>query len=89
MEQFLDTLSLETLEEIKNSAITSQMSGDCNIDGEAEVEKLLMMHMSKRHHYDEVNIPTTIPKLDRSLNSGQSSMRDIPLTRKESSRKKP
>ena len=50
MEQFLDTLTLETLEEIKNSAITSQMSGDSTIDGEAEVEKLLMMHMSKRHH---------------------------------------
>lgn len=59
MEEFLDTITLETLEEIKRNALVSQEQGDISIDGEAEVEKLLMMHMSKRHHHDELPILTS------------------------------
>ena len=27
---------------------------NANFDGEAEIDKLLMMHMSKHHHEDEI-----------------------------------
>lgn len=54
MEQFLTNLSLETLNEIKNSALLFSEQGDAMVDGEAEIDKLLMMHMSKHHHEDEV-----------------------------------
>lgn len=54
MEQFLENLSLETLNELKRNAIAFQERGDPQLDGEAEIDKLLMMHMSKHHHEDEV-----------------------------------
>ena len=49
MEQFLDNLSLNTLEELKKNAQQIQENVDSNklLDGEEEVDKLLMMHMSK------------------------------------------
>jgi hypothetical protein len=75
MEQFLENLSLDTLEEIKYSAETYvQKSGESMVDGEAEIDRLLMMHMSKHHHVDE--LPQPHSKIEPSL------------FRKESTRKK-
>jgi hypothetical protein len=79
----LENLSLETLEEIKNSALAYIDQGDALIDGEAEIDKLLMMHMSKHHHDDEV------PSLSGHEASANASYADMnPPLRKESSRKK-
>ena len=55
MEQFLHNLSLETLINIKNSVLANLEQGDSLIDGEAEIDKLLMMHMTKSHHDNEVS----------------------------------
>jgi hypothetical protein len=55
MEQFLDNMSHETLQDLRATAQRSIDRGQENqIDGEAEIDKLLMMHMSKNHHGDEV-----------------------------------
>jgi len=54
MEVFLETLSIETLNELKKSALSFSESNDGHLDGEAEIDKLLMMHMSKHHHEDEL-----------------------------------
>jgi hypothetical protein len=75
MEQFLENLSLDTLEEIKYSAETYvQKGGDSMVDGEAEIDRLLMMHMSKHHHVDE------LPSISKTTEPS--------LLRKESTRKK-
>ncbi len=48
MEQFLDSLSHETLQELRMSAQRNIDGGlENQVDGEAEVDKLLMMHMAK------------------------------------------
>lgn len=55
MDQFLDSLTMEALQELKQTAqkqIAEQ--GESQLDGEAEMDRLLMMHMSKRHHEDEM-----------------------------------
>jgi S-adenosylhomocysteine hydrolase len=54
MDQFLETLSIETLKELKKSAVIFAESNEGHVDGEAEIDKLLMMHMSKHHHEDEL-----------------------------------
>ena len=55
MEQFLDNLSYETLQELRINAQRNIDGGlEAQIDGEAEVDKLLMMHMSKQHNLDEL-----------------------------------
>lgn len=55
MDLFLESLSINTLNELKKSALRIQENGDKNIDGEAEIDKLLMMHMSKFQHDDEMH----------------------------------
>jgi hypothetical protein len=57
--------------------------GDAMVDGEAEIDKLLMMHMSKHHHDDEV---PSLSGHEASANANFSEMN--PPLRKESSRKK-
>lgn len=48
MEQFLDNLSYDTLQELRMSAQRNIDGGlEGSVDGEAEIDKLLMMHMSK------------------------------------------
>lgn len=55
MEQFLESMSNETLQELRATAQNSIDRGLENEDGgEAEIDKLLMMHMSKNHKTDEV-----------------------------------
>lgn len=45
---------METLNEVKKSALNFSESDEGHIDGESEIDKLLMMHMSKHHHEDEL-----------------------------------
>jgi len=85
MEQFLENLSLETLNELKKSAISFQERGDAQLDGEAEIDKLLMMHMSKHHHEDEVT-PAIIG--DVSAQSVHSLEMEPPQIKREISKKK-
>ena len=85
MEIFLENLSLETLNELKKSALSFQESGEAGIDGEAEIDKLLMMHMSKHHHEDEV--PATVP-VDGSGLSVLSFEMEPPIHRRDSCKKK-
>ncbi|MFS8159553.1 MAG: hypothetical protein ACMG6E_04940 [Candidatus Roizmanbacteria bacterium] len=67
MEQFLDNMSYETLQDLRATAQRSIDRGQENqIDGEAEIDKLLMMHMSKNHHGDEV---------EKAVESSSSSIR--------------
>lgn len=55
MESFLDNMSHETLKELRATAQNNIDRGQENqVDGEAEIDKLLMMHMSRNHHVDEI-----------------------------------
>lgn len=63
--------------------------GDQNamLDGEAEIDKLLMMHMSKHHHEDEV------PPLRNSAKSESPQIEleldiNLPVVRRDSLKKK-
>lgn len=67
MEQFLDNMSHETLQDLRATAQKNIDRGMENeVDGEAEIDKLLMMHMSKNHHADEV---------EKHIESNNSSIR--------------
>jgi hypothetical protein len=51
MDSFLDNLSREILETMKQK-VTEQ--GGNSIDGEEDIEKVLMMHMSRQIHQEEL-----------------------------------
>jgi len=56
MEQFLENLTHETLQELRIMAQRSADGGsESQMDGEAEIDKLLMMHMSKQHFSEELS----------------------------------
>lgn len=81
MEQFLENLSLDTLEEIKNSAQSYvSKGGESQVDGEAEIDRLLMMHMSKHHHVDEL---PSIVKAETSLFRKESMKRKRTFQKEE------
>ena len=88
MEQFLDNLSLSVLEELKKSA---QENGDLikNADGEAEVDKLLMMHMSKQFHDEEKDIIAQEATKPSPTLSFQAADMDPPSRRDSLKKKRP
>lgn len=56
MEQFLENISYDTINLLKKRALqTKAFQGDEEEMDEPEMLKLLMMHMSKNHHEDEIN----------------------------------
>jgi len=58
-----------------------------NFDGEAEIDKLLMMHMSKHYHDDEVP-PTIQIQKSSSPKFNEAFEMDPPLTRDSSKKKR-
>lgn len=55
MEQFLENISYDTINFLKKKALkTKGAGGDEEEMDEPEMLKLMMMHMSKNHHEDEL-----------------------------------
>lgn len=55
------------------------------VDGEAEIDKLLMMHMSKHHHEDELPYTSSCPEGSVEADSHSN---ERPIKRKDSNKKK-
>lgn len=57
MEEFLEKLSHETLNDLRRMAQQSQDAKLGAVEmGDAEILKLVMMHMSKSYHEDEIEM---------------------------------